>query len=176
MSAYLQLLSQMATHSFLYYVSEKQGLQLSEGAIWYGLHMLERSGGPMRQHIMTENVYEQRLLPEVVSSCLICWSPSLHLHALGYYVLQTITSIDNAWIQSDVEMLDAFCQGCVVAVLAGSCCWVQVSALLKCTQTLPTSDAFVTLDELQQVLQGNGLTVSSPLLQRIAMCCSGELR
>ncbi|DBA81560.1 TPA: hypothetical protein ACH3X1_007333 [Trebouxia sp. C0004] len=47
---------------------EKQGLQLSEGAIWYGLHMLERSGGPMRQHIMTENVYEQRLLPEVVNS------------------------------------------------------------------------------------------------------------
>lgn len=48
--------------------AEKQGLQLSEGAIWYGLHMLERSGGPMRQHIMTENVYEQRLLPEVVNS------------------------------------------------------------------------------------------------------------
>lgn len=69
-----------------------------------------------------------------------------------------------------------FCQGCVVAVLAGSFCWVQVSALLKCTQRLHTSDAFVTLDELQQVLQGNGLTVSSPLLQRIAMCCSGELR
>ena len=50
--------------------AEKQGLQLSEGAIWYGLHMLERSGGPMRQHIMTENVYEQRLLPEVVRHSL----------------------------------------------------------------------------------------------------------
>lgn len=29
--------------------------------------MLERSGGAMRQHITTENMYEQRLLPEVVS-------------------------------------------------------------------------------------------------------------
>lgn len=48
------------------HAAETQGLQLSEGSIWYGLHMLERSGGPMRQHIMTENVYEQRLLPEVV--------------------------------------------------------------------------------------------------------------
>ena len=47
--------------------AEPQGLQLSEGAIWYGLHMLERSGGSMRQHITTENMYEQRLLPEVVS-------------------------------------------------------------------------------------------------------------
>jgi len=52
------------------FAAEKQGLHLSEGAIWYGLHMLERSGGPMRQHIMTENVYEQRLLPEVVRDLL----------------------------------------------------------------------------------------------------------
>ena len=29
--------------------------------------MLERAGGAMRQHITTENMYEQRLLPEVVS-------------------------------------------------------------------------------------------------------------
>ncbi|KAL3152348.1 hypothetical protein ABBQ32_001411 [Trebouxia sp. C0010 RCD-2024] len=48
--------------------SEQQGVQLSEGAIWYGLHMLERAGGTMRQHIATENMYEQRLLPEVVKS------------------------------------------------------------------------------------------------------------
>lgn len=47
--------------------AEQQGVQLSEGAIWYGLHMLERAGGTMRQHIATENMYEQRLLPEVVS-------------------------------------------------------------------------------------------------------------
>lgn len=47
--------------------AEQQGLQLSEGAIYYGLRMLERSGGAMRQHITTENMYEQRLLPEVVS-------------------------------------------------------------------------------------------------------------
>lgn len=36
--------------------------------MWYGMHMLERAGGSMRQHIMTENMYEQRLLPEVVNS------------------------------------------------------------------------------------------------------------
>lgn len=43
-------------------------MQLSEGSLWYGMHMLERSGGSMRQHITTENMYEQRLLPEVVNS------------------------------------------------------------------------------------------------------------
>ena len=32
--------------------------------------MLERSGGAMRQHITTENMYEQRLLPEVVSDLM----------------------------------------------------------------------------------------------------------
>lgn len=36
--------------------------------MWYGMHMLERAGGSMRQHITTENMYEQRLLPEVVNS------------------------------------------------------------------------------------------------------------
>ena len=48
-------------------LAEQKSMQLSEGAIWYGLHMLERAGGTMRQHIATENMYEQRLLPEVVS-------------------------------------------------------------------------------------------------------------
>ena len=53
-------------NKFLLCHAGQQGLQLSEGAISYGLLMLDRSGGAMRQHITTENMYEQRLLPEVV--------------------------------------------------------------------------------------------------------------
>ena len=66
-----------------------RGLQLSEGAIWYGLHMLERSGASMRQHITTENVYEQRLLPEVVS----IQQPGL-LH-LSFRVLSTYCDLQH---------------------------------------------------------------------------------
>lgn len=68
--------------------AEQQGLQLSEGAIYYGLRMLERSGGAMRQHITTENMYEQRLLPEVVSDMT---RHSSQTDATGHRCLSAIT-------------------------------------------------------------------------------------
>ena len=41
-------------------------LVVSEAAIWYGLRMLERVGGGVRQAIRAENAYERRLLSEVL--------------------------------------------------------------------------------------------------------------
>ena len=38
--------------------------KVSEAAIWYGLRMLERAGGGIRQTIKAENAYERRLLSE----------------------------------------------------------------------------------------------------------------
>ena len=41
---------------------------ISEAAIWYGLRMLERAGGGVRQTIKADNAYERRLLSEVLDS------------------------------------------------------------------------------------------------------------
>ena len=40
---------------------------ISEAALWYGLRMLERAGGGVRQTIKAENAYERRLLSEVLT-------------------------------------------------------------------------------------------------------------
>lgn len=39
---------------------------LSERALWYGLHMLQKAGGMLRPAVETSNAYERRLLVEVV--------------------------------------------------------------------------------------------------------------
>ena len=41
-------------------------MRTSEEAIWYGLRMLEQSGGSLRSRIKADNQYERRLLSEVV--------------------------------------------------------------------------------------------------------------
>ena len=41
-------------------------MKISEAAIWYGLRMLERAGGGVRQTIKPDNAYERRLLSEVI--------------------------------------------------------------------------------------------------------------
>ena len=39
-------------------------MKTSEEAIWYGLRMLEQSGGSLRARIKADNQYERRLLSE----------------------------------------------------------------------------------------------------------------
>lgn len=41
-------------------------VQLSEEAVWYGLHMLKSSGQGLRGQVKCSNVYERRLLKDVV--------------------------------------------------------------------------------------------------------------
>ena len=41
-------------------------MRTSEEAIWYGLKMLEQSGGSLRARIKADNQYERRLLSEIV--------------------------------------------------------------------------------------------------------------
>lgn len=48
----------------MYFFAE--ALIISEAAIWYGIRMLERAGGGVRQSIKADNAYERRLLPEVM--------------------------------------------------------------------------------------------------------------
>jgi len=52
---------------------------VSEKALWYGIKMLERSGGGLKDAIKTDNQFERRLLAEVSGS--ISTSSCGHTHA-----------------------------------------------------------------------------------------------